>query len=56
MHTRKRTTLYLEPELHKAPRRRAVADDRSISDAVTKKLDAVLAELQSATLTRHADH
>jgi hypothetical protein len=56
MNTRKRTTLYFEAELHKALRRRAAAGDRPVSDLVNKAVRAFLAELQSATLARHADH
>jgi plasmid stability protein len=40
----KRATIYLEPEVHKALRLRAAANDRSISDMVNDAVKAALAE------------
>ncbi|HEY5636011.1 MAG TPA: CopG family transcriptional regulator [Burkholderiales bacterium] len=40
----KRATIYLEPEVHKALRLRAAANDRSISDMVNEAVKAALAE------------
>lgn len=44
MNTPKRATIYLEPEVHKALRLRAAANDRSISDMVNEAVKAALAE------------
>ena len=44
MNTPKRATIYLEPEVHKASRLRAAANDRSISDMVNDAVKAALAE------------
>lgn len=44
MTTPKRATVYLEPEVHKALRLRAAANDRSISDMVNDAVKAALAE------------
>ena len=44
MNTPKRATIYLEPEVHKALRLRAAANDRSISDMVNDAVKAALAE------------
>jgi plasmid stability protein len=44
MNTRKRTTVYFEPELYEALRLRAAADDRSISEWVSEAVRAFLAE------------
>jgi len=40
----KRATVYFEPEIHKALRLRAAADDRSISDIVNEAVRVSLAE------------
>lgn len=40
----KRTTVYFEPDVHRALRLRAAADDRSISDMVNDAVKAALAE------------
>lgn len=40
----KRATIYLEPEVHKALRLRAAANDRSISEMVNAAVKAALAE------------
>ena len=40
----KRATVYLEPEVHRALRLRAAANDRSISDMVNDAVKAALAE------------
>jgi predicted transcriptional regulator len=44
MKTAKRATVYFDPELHRALRRRAVANDRSISDIVNEAVRLTLAE------------
>jgi hypothetical protein len=44
MTTPKRATVYFEPEIHKALRLRAAANDRSISDLVTAAVRVSLAE------------
>ncbi len=44
MDTRKRATIYFEPELHRALRLKAAALDRSISDMVNDAVKAALAE------------
>jgi plasmid stability protein len=44
MSTPKRATVYFEPEVHKALRLRAAANDRSISDMVNDAVKASLAE------------
>lgn len=40
----KRATVYFEPEVHRALRLRAAANDRSISDMVNDAVKATLAE------------
>jgi plasmid stability protein len=40
----KRATVYFEPDVHRALRLRAVANDRSISDMVNDAVKATLAE------------
>ena len=40
----KRATVYFEPEVHKALRLRAAADDRSISELVNEAVRVSLAE------------
>jgi len=40
----KRATVYFDPEVHKALRLRAAANDRSISDMVNEAVRASLAE------------
>ena len=44
MNTPKRATIYLEPEVHKALRLRAAANDRSISDMVNDAVKLASAE------------
>lgn len=44
MTTSKRATVYLEPEVHRALKLRAAANDRSISDMVNEAVKAALAE------------
>ena len=44
MSTPKRATVYFAPEIHKALRLRAAANDRSISDLVNEAVRASLAE------------
>ena len=44
MATPKRATVYLEPEVHRALRLRAAANDRTISDMVNDAVKAALAE------------
>jgi hypothetical protein len=44
MSTPKRATVYFEPEIHKALRLRAAANDRSISDLVNEAVRVSLAE------------
>jgi plasmid stability protein len=44
MSTPKRATVYFDPEVHKALRLRAAANDRSISDMVNEAVRASLAE------------
>lgn len=44
MSTPKRATVYFEPELHKALRLQAAANDRSISDLVNEAVRLSLAE------------
>jgi plasmid stability protein len=44
MTTPKRATVYFEPEIHKALRLRAAANDRSISDIVNEAVRVSLAE------------
>ncbi|MEZ5501065.1 MAG: ribbon-helix-helix domain-containing protein [Steroidobacteraceae bacterium] len=44
MSTPKRATVYFDPEVHKALRLRAAANDRSISDMVNDAVRASLAE------------
>ena len=44
MTTPKRATVYLEPEVHRALRLRAAANDRSISEMVNDAVKAALAE------------
>jgi plasmid stability protein len=44
MSTTKRATVYLEPEVHRALRLRAAANDRSISDMVNEAVKAALVE------------
>ena len=44
MSTTKRTTVYLEPEVHRALRLKAAATDRSISDMANAALKQALAE------------
>jgi len=46
----KRATVYFEPEVHKALRLRAAANDRSISDLVNEAVRVSLAE-DAADLT-----
>ena len=40
----RRSTIYLEPELHQALRLKAAATDRSVSDLVNEAIRAALAE------------
>lgn len=44
MATQKRATVYFEPEVHRALRLRAAANDRSISDMVNDAVKVTLAE------------
>lgn len=44
MKTPKRATIYFDPELHRALRLRAVANDRSISDIVNEAVRLAVAE------------
>lgn len=44
MNTPKRATVYFDPEIHKALRLRAAANDRSISDLVNEAVRVSLAE------------
>jgi plasmid stability protein len=44
MSTPKRATVYFDPEVHKALRLRAAANDQSISDMVNDAVKASLAE------------
>lgn len=44
MSTPKRATVYFDPEVHKALRLRAAANDQSISDMVNEAVRASLAE------------
>ncbi|MCX7053130.1 MAG: CopG family transcriptional regulator [Proteobacteria bacterium] len=44
MSTLKRATVYFDPEVHKALRLRAAANDQSISDMVNEAVRASLAE------------
>jgi hypothetical protein len=44
MSTPKRATVYFDPEVHKALRMRAAANDRSISDLVNEAVRHSLAE------------
>ena len=44
MATPKRATVYFEPDVHRALRLRAAANDRSISDMVNDAVKASLAE------------
>jgi len=44
MSTPKRATVYFDPEIHKALRLRAAANDQSISDMVNDAVRASLAE------------
>ena len=44
MSTPKRATVYFEPEIHKALRLRAAANDRSISELVNEAVRVSLAE------------
>lgn len=44
MTTPKRATVYFDPEVHKALRLRAAANDQSISDMVNEAVRASLAE------------
>lgn len=44
MDTRKRATIYFEPDVHRALRLKAAASDRSISDMVNDAVKAALAE------------
>jgi plasmid stability protein len=44
MNTPKRATVYFDPEVHKALRLRAAANDQSISDMVNEAVRASLAE------------
>lgn len=44
MSTPKRATVYFQPEIHKALRLRAAANDRSISDLVNEAVRVSLAE------------
>lgn len=44
MSTPKRATVYFDPEIHKALRLRAAANDQSISDMVNEAVRASLAE------------
>jgi plasmid stability protein len=44
MPTPRRSTIYLEPELHQALRLKAAATDRSLSDLVNEAVRAALAE------------
>ena len=44
MNNPKRATVYFEPEVHKALRLRAAANDRSISDLVNEAVRVSLAE------------
>lgn len=44
MTTPKRATVYFEPEIHKALRLRAAANDRSISEMVNEAVRVSLAE------------
>jgi plasmid stability protein len=50
MSTPKRATVYFDPEVHKALRLRAAANDQSISDMVNDAVRASLAE-DAADLT-----
>ena len=44
MDTQKRATIYFEPDVHRALRRKAAASYRSISDIVNDAVKAALAE------------
>lgn len=44
MNIPKRATVYFDPEVHKALRLRAAANDQSISDMVNEAVKAALAE------------
>ena len=44
MSTPKRATVYFQPDIHKALRLRAAANDRSVSDLVNDAVRASLAE------------
>ena len=44
MATTRRTTLYLDPDVHKALRMKAAVSDRSLSDLVNDAVRAALAE------------
>lgn len=44
MKTQKRATVYFDPELHRALRLRAVANDRTISEIVNEAVRLALAE------------
>ena len=44
MKAQKRATVYFDPELHRALRLRAVANDRSISEIVNEAVRLALAE------------
>ncbi len=44
MNTPRRSTIYLDPELHKTLRMKAAATDRSVSDLVNEAIRAALAE------------
>lgn len=44
MNENRRTTVYLEPELHRALRLKSVEDERSISDLINEAVRLSLAE------------
>lgn len=44
MNTPRRSTIYLDPDLHKTLRMKAAATDRSVSDLVNEAVRAALAE------------
>jgi hypothetical protein len=44
MATPKRATVYFDPDIHRALRRRAAASDKSISDMVNEAVKLTLAE------------
>jgi predicted DNA-binding protein len=52
----KRATVYLDPELHKALRLKAVETSRSVSELVNEAVKEALADVNDNLKMTHCDH